>query len=387
MQDADEEIGAVPFDRAPDWTPWGQPRLAAEGVETAFHHTLILVRENGGPPRLARPGDIFAGPALEWSPAMWALAGRRPGRGADSLEEARVFAGADERLFSTIDSVCEQIFEGAGLSDASRDRWIAALEARVAFCAARGILYRQLVVPDAHALYADAIPGAPRLSPERPWRRLWSAASETLRACLVYPLDALIDGRATAETSLPHDVHVSRYGALLMYRALMASLPGFDPASWIALEDLKARTVLHAGDVARAAGLPARRVVMHERPPFAFTSPVKGDSYRTLQVDVLESDAPGPGLVMFRTSNASLLFPFLLKHFSRIAAVASREAFYDLIESERPAVVVGELPERYLAKQNDNENIPDFGAPPHDLLDGFEALTGHKLPLPRGENT
>ena len=370
---------------APDWTPWGQPRRADEGIETAFHHRLVLIREAGGPAEIAKPGDIFvgAGAAVEWSPMPWALGGRRPGRSTDTLQSSRAFVGEGDRLFTTINAVCEQLFEGGVLGDASRDRWIEALEARRAFCEARGIVYRHLVVPEGHALAADAIPGGPRLAENRPLQRILAAAPERLRATFVYPLEALVDARAREETALPHDVHVTGYGAFLVYRALAASLSMIDPASMIALEDLRVRTYLHGGDVAHAAGWPGRRVKTHERPPFPYKALVKGASYRTYQVDVLESEkASLPRLVMFRTSNSGLLFPYLLHHFSRIAAVASNEAFYDLIESERPAVVVGEMPERYFAPHRQSGNLTDYGAPPNEHVDEFEKLTGHALPLP-----
>jgi hypothetical protein len=381
MQDAEP----LELATAPDWTPWGRPRRTGEGVETAFHHPLLLIREGGGVPRVVRPGDVFVGEGaqVEWSPMLWALDGRRPGRSAGSLEVSRAFLGEGDRLFTTINRVCEQLFEGGGFGLESCGAWVGALAARLAFCEARGIVYRHLVVPEGHAIYADAIPGRPCLSPDRPLARVLAAADARLRAAFVYPLDALMDGRAQEETALPHDIHVSRYGAFLIYRALMASLPMIAPSAVLQAEDLTSRIVLLAGDVARAAGQRGRRVKMHEPPHVAMTPLVKGDTYRTYQVDVLEGeDKSLPCLVMFRTSNASQLFPFLMRHFSRIAAVASTEAFYDLIESERPAVVVGEMPERYFAPHRPNGDITDFGAPPYDLTDAFERLTGHKLPLP-----
>ena len=370
---------------APDWTPWGQPRLAEEGIETAYHHPMVLIREAGGVARIARPSEVFVGEGsrVEWSPMLWALTGRRPRRGADSLETSRTFRGEGDRLYTTINGVCEQLFEGGGLGRESCDAWVRALEARLAFCEARGIVYRHLVVPEGHAVYADAIPGRPRLSPDRPLRRVLAAASVRLRAAFVYPLDALVNGRAQEETALPHDVHVTGYGAFVIYRALAASLPMIAPSALLGAQDLRSRTVLHAGDVARAAGLPARRIKMHEPPPVAIETPVKGDTYRTHQVDVLESaDKTLPKLVMFRTSNASQLFPYLIRHFSRIAAVASTYAFFDLIESERPAAVVAEMPERYFAHSHAHSEATDFGAPPNDETDAFERRTGHKLPLP-----
>lgn len=370
---------------APDWTPWGQPRQGAEGIETAFHHRLVLIRQAGGEARIAKPAETFVsqGAGVEWSPMLWALPGKRPGRGAGDLSRAQAIVGADARLFTTLDGVCEQIFEDGALGAAGLAGWVRALEARLAYCQARGIFYRHLVVPDGHAIYADAMPGAPRLNENRPLRRIWAQASPALREAFVYPLDALVDGRAQEETSFPHDVHLTGWGAFLIYRALTTRLPMIDEATILQPDDLRIRSFLHAGDVARAAGLPGQRVTMHEPPPVPHKALVKGTTYRTHQVDVMEGeDSALPRLLMFRTSNATQQFPYLMRHFSRIAAVASTQVFYDLIESERPDAVVAEMPERYFASARLSVDASDFGTPPQDLAEGFESRTGHTLPLP-----
>lgn len=368
-----------------DWTPWGQPRRGAEGVETAFHHPLVLIREAGGAARIAKTAEIFvgAGAGVEWSPMPWALRGRRPGRVAGKLVGAEAIVGTGDRLFTTIDGVCPQFFEDGIISAPSVRRWVDTLERRLAFCEARGIVFRHLVIPDGHAIYADGLPGAPRLNENRPVRRILAAGTSKLREAFVYPLDALVDGRAQDDTSLPHDVHCTGWGAYLIYRELARSLPMIDPASILKPDDLQVRTVLHAGDVARSAGLPARRVALHTAPNVPKKDLIKGSSYRTNQVDVMVGENPAlPRLVMIRTSNATLLFPYLMRHFSRIVAVASAEAFFDLIESERPAVVVSEMPERYFASARLSGDTSDYGTPPTDLADAFESRTGHALPLP-----
>ena len=390
MQDGKppEELERSQVVTAPDWTPWGQPRRGAEGVETAFHHPLILLRQSGGAARVVKTADVFVGEGakVEWSPMPWAHAGRRPGRGAAAMRNARVILGEGERLFTTLDSVCEQFFEDDALGANGLAGWVAALEGRLAFCEARAIVYRHLIIPDSHAVYADAMPGAPRLSERRPLRALRAALSPAMRAALVYPLDDLVDGRAQEETAFPHDVHPTGFGAYLIYRALVRALPGIDPASVVQAENLVVNSFVHAGDVAHAAGLPARRVKMHHAPKVPYKSLIKGSSYKTYQVDVLVGEnAALPRAVMFRTSNATQQFPYLMRHFSRLVAVASKEAFFDLIESERPDMVIAEMPERYLANARLNVDASDFGTPPTDLTDAFEQRTGHALPLPQAK--
>jgi hypothetical protein len=40
------------------------------------------------------------------------------------------------------------------------------------------------------------------------------------------------------------------------------------------------------------------------------------------------------------------------------------------------------MPERYFANARLSVDMSDFGTPPQDQTDAFEARTGHKLPLP-----
>jgi hypothetical protein len=61
----------------------------------------------------------------------------------------------------------------------------------------------------------------------------------------------------------------------------------------------------------------------------------------------------------------------LLRHFSRIVAVADVRMFYDLLANELPQVVISEIPERYLCF------IPDEFA-----SSSFSEVTGYELPLP-----
>ena len=375
---------------APDWTPWGEPRLAERGVETAWHHEWVMLRRRGeAEARIAAPGDVVFGGepgALEWSPMPWAMHVRRYWRAFETLSPATVFRGRDDRLFHFSNNVCEQLFEGGALGPRGLEGWTSALARRLDFCEARGIVYRHLVIPEGHAVYADAIPGAPKLSDERPLMQILRAGGERLSNCLVYPLEAMIAGRAKAETSQPHDVHFTGWGGYLCYRELMASLPGVDPASLVREQDLSVRNVFIAGDVARGAGEPGRRVDFHDAPHPKFKAIVKGTSFVTHQVDVMESEFPHlPRLVIFRTSNTTHLFPYLMRHFSRLVAVASVSFFYDLIESEKPDVVIAEGPERYLAPHRGSFNETDCGGRPDDPEQEFEVRTGHKLPLPRCE--
>lgn len=384
MSEAGEALPGVV--ETPDWTPWGEPRRGERGVETAFHHPLILLRGWGeATTRVVSPGEVLAGEgaALEWSPMPWAQRGRRLWRAARDLGPGAVFRGGGDRLFLASDAACEQMFEGDVIGARGLDGWTQALAQRTRYFAARNIAYRHLVVPDSHVIYADEIDGAPKPSPERPLLQVLRRAGDATRASVIYPLETLIAGRAHAEISHPHDVHLTGYGYFLVYREVMKSLPGFDPARLLREDEITVRKALIAGDVARSVGAPGRRVDIYDPPVPRHTALIKGTSYKPNQVDVFETQERGlPKLLMFRTSNSSHLFGYLLRHFSRIAAVAGHDVFYDLVESERPDVVITEMPERYFAHTIVSESETDRGGPPRDPDKEFAIRTGQQLPLP-----
>jgi hypothetical protein len=378
--------------REVEWTSFHHPRLAERGIETVFHHPLILLRRTRESSiEVARPIDVIAesgSPGFEWSPMPWATPGRRAWRTYGHLTPASTFAGDDGHIFHSINAVCEQLFEGGRLSDAGLEAWVRQLEHRAAWCEARGIAYRHLVIPEHHSIYPDKLPGMPALAADRPLLRIRARLSQQVRDAVIYPLTAMIAGRTRHETSLPHDVHFTAYGSFLCYRELMRTLPHCAPERILDEGDLVPREIFVAGDVARAFGAPGRKVEWHEPPKEPVHTVLKGTSFRTNQVDVFRTEHSAlPRLVLFRTSNSTLLMPFLFRHFSRVVAVASGRMFFDLVESEAPDVVLTEIPERYIAGSagvvldgQDQTSLSSDAA-----LESFEDMTCVSLPLPVGE--
>jgi SGNH hydrolase-like domain, acetyltransferase AlgX len=376
---------------APDrrWYAWREPREVAGTFETPYHHPLIELRIDGEVrSQVMSPLDLprsVAPEAVSWRPPPWATAGQS--RWSGKLDQDTIFEGEDGHLFHTINAVCEQLFEPGWLSPRACAAWVDVLRRRLDWCAARGIAFRQLVVPEHHVVYPDKLPGHPTPSPTRPILRIMAAADEPLQRAIVYPLQAMRDGRSRHETSFPHDVHFTSYGAFLCYQALMRSLPAHDPEQLVREEALTPHSVLFAGDLAHPFGRSGRQMDCFVPPLVKLTKLVKGTSFKSGQVDVFETPhRDSPRLVIFRTSNSTQLFPFLAHHFSRITAVGAGRVFFDLIESEAPHIVVSEIPERYIAP-GAPLGTPDYdlaGLPDDDSATGFVETTGHMLPLPGG---
>ena len=301
-----------------------------------------------------------------------------PERGNDQTA-----VGKDGWLFHRIDTVFEQVCDGAGLSEADQERTLSLWEARQAWCEARGMTYRILIAPERHVLYPDKLPEGYSISADRPALRLIRAADTRLRSCIVYPEAAVRAGRQQREVCYRTDVHWSRWGAYLAYRELLDTLPrSCGPA--IRPDQLTSRPGRVLGDM--TMWLDRRnheQVEFLDPPPVEVTEVFTTRTFKPGQVDVFETEhRDRPRLVLFRTSNSTHLLPFLNHHFSRLVAVAGTAVHYDLLRSERPDFVISEVSERYLATPDGRPHMPGVKFPEDFIGRTFSQFTGVDLPLP-----
>lgn len=299
----------------------------------------------------------------------------------------RAVHGRDGWLFHCVDEAFHQICRPGALTDADCERLLTIWEARHAWCAERGIVYRLMIVPERHVLYPDKLPEGYAPDPARPITRLLAAADDKLRPAIIYPADAMIAARASHEVCYKTDLHWTRYGAWIGYRALLASIPGM---AGEALKEsaLTVRERRGVGDMALWLGDRTRELSeFHEPPPADVRETFTNRTFKTGQVDVYASDAPAARgkkrgtrrLVLFRTSNSTPLLPFLHQHFVRTVGTASVGVHFDLLRSEKPDVVISEMPERYLAVPGERSGRIKL---PRDFVEEtFQQFTGVSLPL------
>jgi hypothetical protein len=97
--------------------------------------------------------------------------------------------------------------------------------------------------------------------------------------------------------------------------------------------------------------------------------------------------------VVFRDSSSSWLLPLLSESFSRVVAVSSPHIYRELVESEKPDVVIFEIIERYVHDENESpfcaRKIPfteltDLSV--DDLARKTGLVVGHvESPIPRSD--
>jgi alginate O-acetyltransferase complex protein AlgJ len=299
-------------------------------------------------------------------------------------QKAQVVEGQDGWLFHKIDGVFEQVCDGRGFSDRDHARLLSLWEARQAWCQARGMEYRVLIVPERHVLYEDKLPAGITMDENRPALRLIRAADELFRSALIYPVAAIRRGRTVREVCYKSDVHWTTWGAYLAYRELMESLPAcrtrIVPESALAL-----RASTRLGDMMLWLERRDREdVLMCDAPAVEVNEVFTTRTFKVGQVDVYETAKRElPTLVLFRTSNSTYLLPLLHHHFSRIVAVASTAVHYDLLRSERPDVVISEVSERYIAAPDAARGGGAIRFPSDFEGLSFAEFTGAELPLPK----
>lgn len=90
------------------------------------------------------------------------------------------------------------------------------------------------------------------------------------------------------------------------------------------------------------------------------------------RVQVFEGSNPNlPTCLMFRDSYSSFFINYLINRFSRITLVATRDFYDDILESERPDIVITQIAERYLGTVRKDHLSPSceetFGVTPDFL--------------------
>ena len=246
------------------------------------------------------------------------------------------------------------------------ERVAAELKRRHDYLARQGIAYVVMIVPDKATIYPEHLPQWVRkLEPRTRLDQLYQA----LKA---YPDVDVLDLRPALTAAKGHervyyqtDSHWNYAGATVGYEALVSRLkerlPGF-PAVPAERPLFVPGVDTYSGDLARLLGLhqfwreddtaPLAKVLGNaqarcSRPAAEpFPSGVTPPSVPTI---VEGCDRPGyPTAIVYRDSMAIPLIPLLSENFRRVVYLGDRRFDRELIEREKPAVVIDEMVERSL---------------------------------------
>jgi hypothetical protein len=271
----------------------------------------------------------------------------------------RAILGRDGWLFLRDSHGLEYYRSARPFPPAALAEWSRHFEHARAWLAEREIAYLLVIVPDKATIYPELMPARIRRVREVSWsEELFThlrARTPVEFLDLRQPLRAAkAEGRVFWRT----DTHWSDRGAYAGYRAIMGHLSRTWPElAPLGPEAFEVRTRPVPGqDIAHVLGLPdvltdemeALRPRLPRRAREVQATARRPDGWRRL---VTERDGLGPGAVravVFHDSFMRALYPFLSEHFARVVYDWRRQPDADLIEAERPDVVIHEIGERFL---------------------------------------
>ena len=287
--------------------------------------------------------------------------------------------GRDSYLFHRDHDVLEQLAGDVTFRARQIDVWIRALKSRQAWCAANDSVMRVLLIPEKHVVYADKLPFLVAPTDRRPALQVLAAARSdaTLAGKLLYPLETLRAARAQRQTYFKTDTHWNSYGAFVAYRALVDSL-----APEIRLERVEEKDLVwtqrpYVGDIGVRFAEERGETAETAEPTATYKLVFHNHNFGRGAVHVYENERRDlPTCVLFRDSFSNFLVPYLMRGFSRLVAVSSLTCQYDLLNQERPDVVLFVTIERFLATFGRGLTIE---LPEDELAHSFESLSGTAL--------
>jgi alginate O-acetyltransferase complex protein AlgJ len=239
------------------------------------------------------------------------------------------------------------------------DGTVKELARRSEWLASKGIAYVVVVVPDKFTIYPEHLPSwvAPSGKPT-PYDRVRDALARDGRVAFVDLRPPLLSAKSRERVYFKTDSHWNYNGAVVGYEALMRTVQAKlgDKLRGVAPAKRPAYTPgvdYYSGDLLQMLGMPRIR-----EDDVAPLGKVLGDKTRcAVRTDKGEfpgfefyaCDKPGlPRAVVLRDSMAIALIPLLSENFARVVYVSSRALDRELIEREKPDIVIEELVERSL---------------------------------------
>jgi hypothetical protein len=271
-----------------------------------------------------------------------------------SSSSPEVLLGREGWLFHTGEKEVEMFagaepFTAGGLED-----WRRFLEATRDWAARRGASFVVTFVPEKQTVYPELMPdGLTRSRAASRQDELIEYMKARSDVRLVDLRPALAEAKAAGRIYHRTDTHWNELGVFAAYGALGSELAERHGATRpLPATEFEVAPDTYSGDLAGLLGL--HGVLKEERPRLRPRRPararIEGECGDTGQCSSEIGGASLPRLVMYRDSASSYLVPLLAEHFSRGVYVWDRGWKFsdELLESERPNVLVLEMVERRL---------------------------------------
>ena len=266
---------------------------------------------------------------------------------------ADVLRGAQEWLFegATPNRAGAQLSGDVRLSERALGRWQFVLEARKAWLRKAGADYVFLVAPATHAVYPEFLPATMVLSHRRPVSQLRERlAAEWSPLHAIYPLRELLEAEWPTHTS--HDSRWNAHGAFVAYRLVMEEVAARHDVRVLDIDDMEFVWREALGDLGYRVHPEVRRPSLIGRPwpqsgSLAEDNCVAGEGRRL----VTRCDrAPDTSCLVLGDWSAYQMLVPLAESFRRMVFAHVTTLDHELVEEERPDVVISVLDEARLTE-------------------------------------
>jgi len=277
----------------------------------------------------------------------------RPQQG--QARNAQVIIGREGWLFATVENLVDDFRCSKPFSEAELDRWEQVLVARHNWLARRGIKYVLMIAPNSHTIYGEYMPrNLTKVNSYSRTDQLLARLRERTDLVTVDPRARLIAGKTNWPTYHKTDTHWNDYGAFLAYEHLCQALQGWYPAlrPWriddyhVTVCEAEGQELSHA--VESIVRFPEQMVKLAPK------QPRRAQAVGNLPVSAGESritNQPQAELgraVVLNDSFFWALWPFVSEHWQHVRYAWTADFPIDLIEQERPEIVIQEMVERRL---------------------------------------
>jgi SGNH hydrolase-like domain, acetyltransferase AlgX len=359
---SDRRIGSVPLDKPRPDIAEGFPEVPGSST-SGF--VVTLRPEGSGASRICVSIVFDDGSRSEMAVLSCRVDGGEDGDPswsvvAEDREGEKVMAGLEGWLYLRRDSndILAQHTGKLRFEDEQLSGWRQVLTERMRESERFGAVWSCLVPPDKESAYPEYLPR--RIVPveRRPVHEFLDVAAE-VEAPVVYPLRHLQEAKSKFEVYPKVDTHWNFRGAYVGYKALCESLL----AQGVDLEVLEDRRIEWVdrptegdlGSKVRPLPIAGTTIAPIVHSPCGHLTADNGVVNHGRVVS-FEQKRPGLRCVVFGESFTPLMLPFLKETFQRLVFVHTSMFVTEILEQERPDVIVSLPTERFLIRVPNDAN-------------------------------
>ncbi len=284
-----------------------------------------------------------------------------------------VMIGKEGWYFYARERVVEYYRATIPFSEEQLAEWQQVLEERRNWLAERGIRFLFVIPPGKHTLYAEYLPDwMTRVGKKSRLDQFLEHMQASSDVEILDLRDAFFEAKKRERIYHRTDTHWNDVGVFVACREIILRLSKWFPAAKPSPEsDFTCKRVLGPGlDLARMLGqqksikeemlvLVPKKPRLAQRVDAADIAAMQRCKKRGETIVTECENGQIPRAVMFRDSMAVALVPFLSEHFGRIVYLWTYGWEAEIIERERPDVVIYEMGERQFMKKHSIETAED----------------------------